>query len=90
MYMRSAAGAASESPSGVGAPEMARARDKTEMARIWRRDRMAQTLLELEEGIPDNCPQFMQKSRPQAMCIVWSSHSSEQHGDGVNDGANEC
>ena len=87
--MRSAAGAASESPSGVGAPETARDRDKTEMARIWRRDRMAQTMLELEEYLT-TALNLCKILVPQAMCIVWSSHSSEQHGDGVNDGANEC
>ena len=37
-----AAGAASESPSGVGAPETTRGRDKMDRARIWRRDRMVQ------------------------------------------------
>ena len=41
-----AASTTSESPSGVGAPETTRGRDKMDRARIWMRDRMVQTMLE--------------------------------------------
>ena len=66
-----AAGAASESPSGVGAPETTRGRDKMERARIWRRDRMAQTMLELEEYSTTSL-NLCKIIVPQAMCVVWS------------------
>ena len=66
-----AAGATSESPSGVGAPETTRGRDKIDRARIWRRDRMAQTMLELEEH-PTTALNLCKIFVPQAMCIVWS------------------
>ena len=49
-------------------PETTRGRDKMERARIWTRDRMAQTMLELE-GYQTAALNLCKINDPQAKCI---------------------